>query len=270
MKTADAVEAFIASRRARGCSASYEGWLRYTLGKLAAAYEELPATAEAVELVLGGLVGVSDETRFDVWTALRRFYRWASARLGVPDAAAVVERPLRRPKVLRTLAEHEVDRLLGSRLSRRDRALVTLLLDTGMRIGELASVTWKDVGPSTVRVWGKTGGREVPISPGTGRSLLGLGDGGVLWTGERGPMDVRGLQQAVKRAMGRAGLQGGPHLLRHTFGRLYVMAGGDVFSLQRIMGHRQVSTTWRYVGMDLRDVQVQHERFSPIARRVAR
>jgi len=269
MKTADAVEAFIASRRARGCSASYEGWLRYTLGKLAAAYEELPTAPEAVELVLAGLDGVSAETRHGVWVAVRLLYRWASRRLGVPDAAAVVERPLRRPKLLRTLAEYEVDRLLESRLSRRDRALVTLLLDTGMRIGEAASLTWDAVGPSTVRVFGKTGGREIPVSPTTARALIGLGDGRLLWTGERGAMEVRGLQQAVKRAMARAGLQGGPHLLRHTFGRLYVMAGGDVFSLQRIMGHRQISTTRRYVDMDLRDVQVQHERFSPIARRAA-
>jgi integrase/recombinase XerD len=270
MKTAEVVEAFIASRRARGCSTSYESWLRYTLGHLARAYEELPTTPEAVELVLAGLNGVSDETRFDVWSAVRRFYRWAAARLGVADAAAVVEQPLRRPKLLRTLADGELDRLLGSRLSRRDRAVVLLLVDTGMRIGEPASITWPDVGPSTVRVSGKTGGREIPMSSTTARALLGRGDGGRLWVGERGPMEVHGLQQVVRRALARAGFRGGPHLLRHTFGRLYIMAGGDVFSLQRIMGHRQVSTTWRYVGMDLRDVQVQHERFSPIARRAAR
>lgn len=269
MKTAEAVEAFIASRRARGCSASYESWLRYTLGKLVAAYEELPTTPEAVELVLAGLDGVSDRTRFDVWSAMRWFYRWAAARLNVVDAAAVVDRPLRRPKLVRTLTEAEVDRLLQSRLSRRDRALLQLLLDTGMRIGEAGSLTWDVVGSSTVRVFGKTGAREVPISPTTARALLGLGDGRILWAGTRGPMGVRSLQQVVKRALSRAGLRGGPHLLRHTFGRLYVMAGGDVFSLQRIMGHRSISSTKVYVDMDLRDVQVQHGRFSPIARRAA-
>jgi len=270
MKTADAVEAFIASRRARGCSASYERWLRYTLGKLAAAYEELPATPEAVELVLAALNGVSDRTRFDVWSATRWFYRWAAARLNVPDAARVVQPPLRRRKLLRALTEDEVDRLLESRLSRRDRALVQLLLDTGMRIGEAASLTWDTVGPSTVRVFGKTGAREVPMSPATARALLGVGEGRLVWVGSRGPLGVRSLQQVVKRALSRAGLHGGPHLLRHTFGRLYIMAGGDVFSLQRIMGHRSISSTRVYVDMDLRDVQVQHERFSPIARRAAR
>jgi integrase/recombinase XerD len=270
MKTAAAVEAFIASRRARGCSASYERWLRYTLGKLAAAYEELPTAPEQVEAVLAGLEGVSGRTRFDVWSATRWFYRWAAARLNVPDAARVVQPPLRRRKLLRTLTEQEVDRLLGSRLSRRDRALVQLLLDTGMRIGEAASLTWATVGPSVVRVCGKTGERDVPICPGTAQALLGLGDGRVLWVGKRGPIDVRGLQQAVKRALARAGLGGGPHLLRHTFGRLYIMAGGDVFSLQRIMGHQSISSTRIYVDMDLGDTRVQHAQFSPIARRAAR
>ena len=269
MRTADVVDAFVASRRARGCSASYEGWLRYCLGRLVRTWSELPRDPESVELVLAEVRGVSDETRYDVWVAMRLLFRWASRRYTVPDAAAFVERPLRRRKVARTLTGEEVDRLLGSGLSRRDRALLTLLLDTGMRIGELASLTWQTVGTSVVVVTGKTGRREIPISPVTSRALMGLGDGRHVWATAHGPMSVEGLQVAVKRALARAGLRGGPHLLRHTFGRLYVMAGGDIFSLQRIMGHADVATTRRYVEMDLRDVQTQHARFSPVALRAA-
>jgi site-specific recombinase XerD len=73
----------------------------------------------------------------------------------------------------------------------------------------------------------------------------------------------------VRRVLRRAGIAGGPHLLRHTFGRLYITAGGDVFSLQRILGHSQIATTRRYVDLDLRDVQNQHAKFSPVARRAA-
>jgi len=222
-----------------------------------------------VELVLAEVRGVSDETRYDVWVAMRLMFRWVSRRYSVPDAAAFVERPLRRRKVARTLTQEEVDRLLESGLSRRDRALVLLLLDTGMRIGEAASLTRREVGTSSVRVSGKTGGREVPMSALTARALMGVGDGGVVWLGKRGRLGVGGLQQVVQRALAGAGLRGGPHMLRHTFGRLYVMAGGDVFSLQRIMGHADVATTRRYVEMDLRDVQSQHARFSPVARRAA-
>lgn len=269
MRTAEAVEGFVASRRARGCSASYEAWLRYCLARLVSTWGELPRDPESVELVLAEVRGGSDETRYDVWVAMRLLFRWASRRYSVPDAAVFVERPLRRRKVARTLTQAEVDRLLESRLSRRDRALVTLLLDTGMRIGEAASLTWECVGTSAVVVTGKTGRREIPMSHETSRALMGQGDGHFVWACSGRAVTVEGLQVAVKRALARAGLRGGPHLLRHTFGRLYVMNGGDVFSLQRIMGHADVATTRRYVEMDLRDVQTQHARFSPVARRAA-
>jgi integrase/recombinase XerD len=120
-----------------------------------------------------------------------------------------------------------------------------------------------------VVVTGKTGRREVPISEATRKALFGLGDGRYVWATAAGAVSVEGLQVAVRRALGRAGLRGGPHMLRHTFGRLYVMNGGDIFSLQRIMGHADVATTRRYVEMDLRDVQLQHGRFSPVAMRAA-
>lgn len=269
MRTVAAVDAFVASRRARGCSPSYEGWLRYCLARLVTTWQELPRDPESVELVLAECRGVSDETRYGVWVAMRLMFRWVSRRYTLPDAAAFVERPVRRQKVARTLTSAEVDRLLASRLSRRDRALVLLLLDTGMRIGEAASLTWRSVGTSVVVVTGKTGRREIPVSEVTLKALVGLGDGQYVWACRHGPVTVRGLQVAVKRALEGAGLRGGPHLLRHTFGRLYIMAGGDVFSLQRIMGHADVATTRRYVEMDLRDVQVQHARFSPVALRAA-
>ena len=106
----------MASRRARGCSASYEGWLRYCLARLVATWTELPRDPESVELVLAEVRGVSDETRYDVWVAMRLMFRWVSRRYSVPDAAAFVERPLRRRKVARTLTQEEVDRLLESGL----------------------------------------------------------------------------------------------------------------------------------------------------------
>jgi len=268
--TTDVLEAFIASRKARRCSPKYEAFLRYTLGHLARAHQRLPERPEPLEALLASL-HVGDETQYDVWATMRRLYRWAAARLGVPDAMAVVEPPLVRPKVMRTLTDKQVDQLLWANQRRpRDTALLLLLLDTGARIGEVAAMTAQHVSDDTVRVpiTGKVGEREIPISPRTAAALADLiaANRGVLWLGERGALSPEGLHIAVRRAIARAGLRGGPHLLRHTFGRLYILAGGDVFSLQRIMGHRNIETTNRYVALDLRDVRAQHEKFSPVAR----
>jgi len=260
----------VASRRAARCSAKYEAWLRYTLGQLVRACETLPQRPEPVERLLADL-RVGDATVRDVWSALRMLYRWAHVRLGCRDAMGGVRRPLVRPKVPRTLTELEVDQLLWANRRRvRDYAL----LDTGARIGEASGLGWRDLsidgdGP-TLRLWGKTGERLVPVGDETARALRQL-DGDELWRSERSgePLTVGGLQKAVQRAVRRAGLVGGPHLLRHTFGKLYVLRGGDLVSLQRLMGHASVSTTRLYLELDLRDVRRQHAKFSPLAGRPA-
>lgn len=268
MRTDEAIEAYVRSRRARRCSPAYEAWLRYHLGHLARAHVELPVRPEPLEELLGGLSGLSEATVYGTWVVLRRLYRWLSSRRRVKNAAAALEAPIVRRKLLRTLAEWEVDEVLqANRGRRRDYALLLFLLDTGARIGEAYGLRWADVGRDRVRLRGKTGERSVPISPATLAALKRTGTVDGLWLGKRGPLTLGGLQAAVRAALERGGIRGGPHLLRHTLGRLYILAGGDVFSLQRVMGHTKLETTRRYVDLDDRDVLEQHALFSPVARR---
>lgn len=272
--TWELVEAFVASRKARGCSPRYVEWLRYCLRFMGRVYVRVPERVEELELVLATVKG-SDETRVDVWRALRVFFRFAAERYGVEDVARKIPKPRgrRNRKVIRTLEPVQVERLLWAcRRRPRDYALVMLLLDTGARVGEVHSLTWGNVlgdaneGYRVRLTCGKTGEREVPVSDDT---LVALKRGcglGALWVDRRGrELTVSGLQRVVRRALARVDVTGGPHLLRHTFGRLYILNGGDVVSLQIIMGHSQVSTTRRYLDLDLRDVQRQHARYSPVA-----
>ena len=57
----------------------------------------------------------------------------------------------------------------------------------------------------------------------------------------------------------------GLHTMRHTLGMQYILKGGDVFSLQRIMGHRRPETTMIYANMSTELVAQQHRKFSPMA-----
>jgi len=213
---------------------------------------------------LADLEGVGDETRFAYWRGLRTFYRWAAARYDVPDAMCAVARPRRRRKLPGSLDVAGLRRVMASAFSRRDKALLTLLLDTGIRLGEAHSLSWERVGEELVLVDGKTGPREVPISSWTRWVLLGVD---LPWRGRRGELTLAGLGKAVRRCLRRAGVDhGGPHLLRHTFARLYLRAGGDAFSLQRILGHRDLSTTRIYVELEVGDLVERHRRFSPIVR----
>jgi integrase len=267
LRTAEALGAFLATRRAANLSSSYESWLTYMLRHLAAAHRTLPTEPAPLELILAGLKNVGDETKYDVWVAMRTLYNWTAGRFGTPNPMNQVRPPRRRRKVPRTTDAAGLALLLANaRGHARDYAILQLLIDTGARIGELANLTRADITPGQVRLTGKTGTREVPISAETHRALLRLPPAEPPWTGQRGPLTVDGLKRLVTRRLRQAGLPGGPHLLRHTFGRLWVTAGGNPLTLQRVMGHSRLEMTQRYVNLDLTDVANQHARFSPAAR----
>jgi len=90
--------------------------------------------------------------------------------------------------------------------------------------------------------------------------------------GRRGPLDARGIQQVVRRLKTRIGVGGrlSPHSLRHTFARSYLVNGGDVFSLQRILGHTTLDMVNRYVALADVDLVTRHAAASPADRLVGR
>jgi len=163
----------------------------------------------------------------------------------------------------------------------RDRAIVLLLLDTGLRVSEAAGIRLGDLRPdSSVKVMGK-GAKEriVPIgSTARGAIVRYLGQRGPgpieapLFLGRRGALDWRGMQQVLKRLKARAGITGrlSPHSLRHTFARSYLVNGGDVFSLQQILGHTTLDMVKRYVSLADADVAAKHRTASPADRLVGR
>jgi len=264
MQTKKAVAAFTASCRARNLSPRTTEFYLWATSKLPST---LPQTTPKLESILA-LYQASPESRRSLHRGLRSFFNWLSDRYNVPNPAT----GLRAPRAghatkARGLSMPELRRLLSLTLSRRDRALILLLIDTGIRIGEAAGLTWDNISDKTILVTGKTGPRDVPISPETRRALVGAT---LPWLGPRGHLRSRGLAQAVTRALRSAHIPaGGPHLLRHTFGRQWILAGGDVFSLQRIMGHANITTTRIYVEMDTRDTITQHTQFSPLKSAIA-
>jgi len=83
------------------------------------------------------------------------------------------------------------------------------------------------------------------------------------------PLTPAAIQHALRRLGGRAGLAGvrtNPHTFRHTFAKLYLLNGGDLFSLQRILGHTTLDMVRRYVNLDTDEVKRQHAQASPVDR----
>jgi site-specific recombinase XerD len=198
-------------------------------------------------------------------------------------ALAAALRTLRKPRVPDKLIEPVGDdamrRLLAAAGS-RDRAILLLLLDTGLRVSEAAGLRLGDMrADGTLKVRGK-GAKEriVPVGR-TARAAIVryLGKRGAgrldeaLFLGRRGPLDARGIQQVVRRLKTRIGVSGrlSPHSLRHTFARSYLVNGGDVFSLQRILGHTTLDMVKRYVALADVDLVERHRGASPADRLAA-
>lgn len=131
-------------------------------------------------------------------------------------------------------------------------------------------MTKSDLDSPLLRVHGKIGQRQVPISPELAELLVSLGNDDFFWTGPGGhPLTYWGVKNAFRRVFQRAGLKGpklGPHTLRHTFATEYCRVGGNVRVLQSIMGHESLSTTMIYVHLAGLAVAQDHARCSPLRR----
>jgi integrase/recombinase XerD len=163
---------------------------------------------------------------------------------------------------------------------KRAHAAACLILDCGARLAEVLQLRASDLllEDLLVRIHGK-GGKErfVPISPGLRRILWSWIKGKrpdefVLATQGGPPLSARnGLRDLhiIFRHLGIEGSRLAWHALRHTFAVNYIRAGGDVFRLQRILGHSTLEMTRHYVNLQTEDLQAVHQRFSVLARSLA-
>jgi len=195
-----------------------------------------------------------------------------------------VERPRRERALIRPFSLEQASRLLAAPDARttpglRDRAMMMLLLDSGLRISELLSleagrVDWLSCSATVMGKGRKE--RSVPFSAKTAQALLEYAQARSkspiksdrLFLGKTGKPICRSKARKLILRYGRdAGIEGvrlSPHTLRHTFAVLYVRNGGDSFSLQQILGHSTLEMTRRYVNLASRDVAEQHKKFSPM------
>jgi len=267
LDTVAAIQTFLEAGRGKGLSPHTLRFYRDCLGKLARAHADLPREPSLLRAFLGGLQ-CSNVRRHGYFRAMRAFYRFLERDQALEDnPLARVEAPKVRRKVPRTLELSELIWLLAAARSDMDKALLTLLVDTGVRIGEVAGLRPDDLGRDTLFVSGKSGEREVPYSEETRRLLEKIVSHGVVFYGRRGPLTIQGLSKLVRHCFRRAGLVGkrsSPHTLRHSFARHYIAAGGDAFSLQKILGHRDMATVRLYVELWGHDLIKAHSRYTPL------
>ncbi len=143
--------------------------------------------------------------------------------------------------------------------NRRDTAILRLLIDTGIRAGELAGLRAEDLDAEqgVVYVMGKgRRGRAVPYNAKVAdalrrylraRALHPQAALPALWLGKKGPVTDSGLRQVLERRAAEAGVQNvHPHRFRHTYAHQWLAAGGQEQDLMRLAGWRTREMVGRY------------------------
>jgi integrase/recombinase XerD len=168
-----------------------------------------------------------------------------------------------------------VDHALGS--MERNRAIILLMLDTGLRASELCDLKIEDIDNRNNRIYVRKGKgmkeRVLPFSPRTGQ---------MVWRYLASRKDTQGsdplFASKLNRGMNRNKLAEmfanigqranvanfHPHRLRHTFAIQYLRNGGNAYTLQAMLGHSSLDMVKHYLRLAQIDVDTAHRRASPV------
>ncbi|MCG3267848.1 tyrosine recombinase XerC [Yoonia sp. I 8.24] len=220
-------------------------------------------------------------------SAVKSFYRWLSEREDFePTAVLSTRSPKFQKKLPRPLAEDAAAAMIdtvelqarASWIAARDGAVITLLYGCGLRISEALSLTGADVPlPPVLRIKGK-GDKEriVPVIDVTREAVdayvaqcpYPLEPLAPLFRAVRGgPLAPRAIQKVMAQTRMQLGLPATatPHAMRHSFATHLLSAGGDLRTIQELLGHASLSTTQAYTAVDSARLMEVYDKAHPKA-----
>jgi len=157
----------------------------------------------------------------------------------------------------------------------RDDTLFNLLFDTGVRVSEATGICKEDIVGANIKVLGK-GQKEriVPVGSHTLSKLQGyleqvddLPEDVPIFISENNvPLNRHTVNDRIRLYAKKAKIKGvrpSCHTFRHTFARAYLLNGGDMYTLQRILGHETLDMVRQYVFLFTSDIEAMHKKYSP-------
>lgn len=244
---------------------------------------------------------LSPKTVHNVWITLMSFFHWVSDEFQIPNIMKGVKGPKFEEPPVEPFTKEEVEALLKAcdfcreaQTDRRrkftmrrvtgyrDRALILMLLDTGLRATELCSLLIGDLDMATGKVTVKHGvlggakgkkGRIVYMGKTTRKSVWrylatredGENPNAPLFIGKYNRQLTRDTLRQIVNSLGeKANVKKCyPHKFRHTMAIRYLRAGGDLFTLQALLGHSSLEVVQIYARISGLDIEQMHSKASP-------
>lgn len=239
--------------------------------------------------------GVSDRTVYDTWVALSALWTWANKELSIPHVVRghIPMPSFKKPSII-PFTEDEIKAMIraaewtsnwNSKLgkptrskrptAKRDRAIILTLLDTGIRASELCALQFRDFNAEQGRLFIRHG-------KGDKERYVYMGERAqkAIWlynlerkvkpadmlfaTKTKNRLDRNNLRHTLQRIAEVAGVDDVfTHRFRHTFAINFLRNGGNVFELQRILGHEELDTVRVYLELAQTDIAAAQRTHSP-------
>lgn len=229
------------------------------------------------------------------WKAIRSFFGWAEKTLSIERSDLTLPRPKYRNaettpyteddmKKIITACEYTIEANTEERKSfrmkrptaKRDKAMVLLFLDTGARLGEVQRLRIRDINLETGEVFIRSNETGIKSRPRTVYIERAARRAIWLYLSSFDPepypddslfgLESHSIGSLLRRIGERTNIHVHPHRFRHTFAIQYLRNGGDVFTLQRLLGHATLEMVKHYLLLADADASKVHRTASPVDR----
>ena len=241
---------------------------------------------------------LSENSLINVWRAIRVLFSWSEKELETTRPDIGMPYPKAPIKLVVPFTDNEIRRLISAcnftkdstsiyknsfRMKRptadRDKAIILTLLDSGVRVSELARMTMQDLNLETGEIQIRPFGSGLKSKPRT--VYIGKLSRSTLWrylarkniefddylftTSKNYSMNRTSIRQLLVRIGEKAEINNVyPHRFRHTFAIQYLRNGGDIFTLQRILGHSSLEMVKGYLSIAKAGCENAHRKASPV------
>lgn len=207
--------------------------------------------------------------------AIRTLIKFMAEEKYIPEVIKFKMPPTGEKLKLPYLTAEQVNKVLNACETPREKALILLMVDSGLRRAEIIAANWNDLDLKTGMLFvakGKGGkSRSVVIGAKTRRVLINykrtldnIVDAPLFQTLQGDRFTNNGFRSIILRISKRAGVDFSPHALRRTFATLSLKAGMNPLHLQGLLGHTTLEMTRRYTQMVDDDLVEAHQKHGPV------